>query len=133
MVTIFVFDATLDKIDVEEDPLKTLTKTLERQQRIYNTLVRLRTRVSKMTDLDKRDDVIKSEVAVIQKEIRALAQYDLLECVGECMDESELKVKSASVFERILKIVMSAMMFIQVFNYATTGSKSSKGGKRRRK
>lgn len=49
------------------------------------------------------------------------------------MDESELKVKSASVFERILKIVMSAMMFIQVFNYATTGSKSSKGGKRRRR
>ena len=65
-----------------------------------------------MTDLDKRDDVIKSEVTTIQKEIRALAQYDLLECVGECMDESELKVKSASVFERILKIVMSAMMFI---------------------
>lgn len=73
MVTIFVFDATLDKIDVEDDTLKTLNKTLERQQRIYNNLVRLRTRVAKMTDLDKRDDVIKSEVTTIQKEIRALA------------------------------------------------------------
>ena len=47
------------------------------------------------------------------------------------MDESELKVKSASVFERILKIVMSCMMVIQVFNYATTGTKSSKKIKRR--
>lgn len=73
-----------------------------------------------------RDEIIKTEVVEIQKEIRGLASDDLLECVGEVMDESELKVKSVGVFERIMKIVMSAMMFIQVFNYATTGHKSSK-------
>lgn len=84
-----------------------------------------------MKDVEKRDEVIKTGVVEIQKEIRTLARDDLLECVGEVMDESELKVKSASVFERILKIVMSFMMVVQVFNYATTGTKSSKKIKRR--
>jgi len=50
----------------------------------------------------------------------------LLECVGEVMDEAELKTANVSVFERIFKIVMSVMMIVQVYQYATTGSKSSK-------
>lgn len=33
-----------------------------------------------------------------------------MECVGEVMDESELKTNSVGVFERIIKIVMSCMM-----------------------
>lgn len=59
-----------------------------------------------------------------------MSKDDLLECVGEVMDESELKTANVSVFERILKIVMSVMMFVQVYNYATTGSKSKKKGRK---
>lgn len=49
------------------------------------------------------------------------------------MDEQELKAGGASVFERILKIVMSVMMFVQVYNYATTGVKSSSGAKKKKR
>lgn len=42
------------------------------------------------------------------------------------MDETELKTKSVGVFEKIIKILMSGMMLLQVFNYATTGSKKRK-------
>jgi len=126
MLVIFVFDATLDRVDSKLDPCKNLNRTVDRQVAISQRLLKLRARVNKMKDLEERDQLIKTEILDVQKEIRTLAQSDLLECIGECMDESELKVKSESVFARIFKIMMSVMIFIQVINYMQTGSKKSK-------
>lgn len=55
-----------------------------------------------------------------------MAKDDLLDCVGEVMDEAELKVASVGVFERILKLFMSLMMLISVYQYAFPASKKRK-------
>lgn len=78
-----------------------------------------------MKDPVEKDEFIKSEIEKVQPLIRKLAKEDLLECVGEVMDEAELKQQSTSVFSKIFSIVMSVMMVIQVFNYATTGNQKA--------
>ena len=44
-----------------------------------------------MKDPVQKDEFIKSEIEKVQPLIRKLAKEDLLECVGEVMDEAELK------------------------------------------
>jgi len=115
MVMVFVLDASFDSVDKNDDPFKTLDKTLNRQKLVMQSVIDTEKRVKAEKNAFTKDEIIKSEIEKIYGELRALAKDDLLDCVGEVMDEAELKVASVGVFERIMKIFMSLMMVISVY------------------
>ncbi len=112
MAMIFILDATLDRVDPADDACRTLNKTLEHQTFIVDQLKIAKERIRKMKDPVEKDHFIKSEIEKVQPLLRSLAKDDMLECVGEVMDEAELKQQSTSVFSKIFSIVMSLMMVI---------------------
>lgn len=123
MVTILVLDTTIDRPGSNDDPCLRLDKTISRQEAMIETLKKLKLQAKKIERPHERDSFLVQNISEVQKELKALAKEDLMDCVGDVMDEVESKQENTSVFKKIFGIVMSCMLLLQVINYMTTGSK----------
>jgi hypothetical protein len=112
MLLIFLLDATLDRVDLTDDAYKILNKCLEKQESIIKQLTTFKSELKRFKDAATRDEMIKYEILKTYDELRLLAKDDLHECVGEVMNDAELAVANVSIFERIIKTVMSVMMVV---------------------
>ena len=59
MVMVFVLDASFDSVDKNDDPFKTLDKTLNRQKSILQSVVNTERKVKSEKNAQTRDQIIK--------------------------------------------------------------------------